>query len=173
MANPRAGADVEVALSRLKNRNKTGAGRITQGDVARALGVHQNTVARWERRDMIPDDQGTVSAIVSLANRVNDWHLHCLPLLVTECEPCTSAASSIIESVAFLPSSRSGVAKVEIRLSEDADSLTMMIVGPDRGKTSISHKPKGPFYSTISFPSNNGGSKSKPSGLLTVYIKFD
>ena len=53
---------------------KDGVGKkLTQGDVAVAVGVERNTVSRWENGGMLPKDPAMVAALARVLQVTADW----------------------------------------------------------------------------------------------------
>lgn len=158
--------DVGAALLKIRERNKIGVGKVTQCDISRALGVHQNTVARWERQDMLPDDQETVKSILNLSKRVNDWHLKIVPLLITRITPVLQDSDVVFKRVSY-DKITNNAAEISIILNHDVRDLTLMVVGSDRGKVTVAKAEKGPFHDSITF-----AKKIKNGEKIKVFINF-
>jgi transcriptional regulator with XRE-family HTH domain len=60
-----------VRSSRLRLR--PGGRKLTQGDLAKAVGVERNTVSRWENGGMLPKDPGVIGALAGALQVTADW----------------------------------------------------------------------------------------------------
>ncbi len=59
---------------RLSRQRARQAGRkLTQGDVAAAVGVERNTVSRWENGGMLPKDPVVIASLAELLDVTADW----------------------------------------------------------------------------------------------------
>ena len=52
---------------------KAGGGRLTQLELARAVGVDRNTVSRWENGGMFPSDPGMLAALARTLHVSVEW----------------------------------------------------------------------------------------------------
>lgn len=46
---------------------------MTQGDLARAVGVERNTVSRWENGGMLPKDPSVIASLAAVLEVTADW----------------------------------------------------------------------------------------------------
>ncbi|HEY8308946.1 MAG TPA: helix-turn-helix transcriptional regulator, partial [Gemmatimonadaceae bacterium] len=47
--------------------------KLTQGDLARAVGVERNTVSRWENGGMLPKDPAVIASLAEVLEVTADW----------------------------------------------------------------------------------------------------
>lgn len=47
--------------------------KLTQGDLARAVGVERNTVSRWENGGMLPKDPAVIASLAGVLDVTADW----------------------------------------------------------------------------------------------------
>jgi transcriptional regulator with XRE-family HTH domain len=47
--------------------------KLTQGDLARAVGVERNTVSRWENGGMLPKDPAVIASLAGVLEVTADW----------------------------------------------------------------------------------------------------
>ena len=56
-----------------RERLRRGGRRLTQGDLARAVGVERNTVSRWENGSMLPRDPAVIASLAGVLEVTADW----------------------------------------------------------------------------------------------------
>lgn len=56
-----------------RQRLRTDARKLTQGDLARAVGVERNTVSRWENGGMLPKDPAVIASLAEILEVTADW----------------------------------------------------------------------------------------------------
>ncbi len=47
--------------------------KLTQGDLAKAVGVERNTVSRWENGSMLPKDPAVIASLAEVLDVTADW----------------------------------------------------------------------------------------------------
>lgn len=63
------GDRVRESRERLRRRGR----RLTQGDLALAVGVERNTVSRWENGSMLPRDPAVIASLAEVLEVTADW----------------------------------------------------------------------------------------------------
>lgn len=76
-------------LKSAREGSRVGGKRLTQLDLARAVGVDRNTVSRWETGGMVPRDPKVLASLAAALNVTVDW--------LISGEPEGSVASAIYE----------------------------------------------------------------------------
>jgi transcriptional regulator with XRE-family HTH domain len=56
-----------------RQRQRVDGRRLTQGDLAKAVGVERNTVSRWENGGMLPRDPSVIASLASVLDVTADW----------------------------------------------------------------------------------------------------
>lgn len=56
-----------------RQRLRPGGRKLTQGDLARAVGVERNTVSRWENGGMLPKDPAVIASLANVLDVTADW----------------------------------------------------------------------------------------------------
>jgi transcriptional regulator with XRE-family HTH domain len=63
------GDRLRLARERLRRQGR----KLTQADLAAAVGVERNTVSRWENGGMLPKDPATIAALATALDVSVDW----------------------------------------------------------------------------------------------------
>ncbi len=56
-----------------RQRQRRNGQKLTQGDLARAVGVERNTVSRWENGGMLPKDPAVIASLAGVLDVTADW----------------------------------------------------------------------------------------------------
>lgn len=60
-------------LRSARQRAQAGGRKLTQTDLAKAVGVERNTVSRWENGGMVPKDPAIIASLAKLLDVTVDW----------------------------------------------------------------------------------------------------
>ncbi len=94
------GDRLRSARQRLRPKGR----KLTQGDLATAVGVERNTVSRWENGGMLPKDPAVIAALARVLGVTADWLIAGESVSPSEPELHQSVAGQYLDpAIAELP----------------------------------------------------------------------